>query len=231
MQLSSAVNQALKSNGFHKKGSAYFRVLGDGVLQVIKAEYERNGNYYDLRIGLFSLYSNLEAQWFTSEGCIPRYSVVNIIGERSVPLLLDPREKYSQLRSQEDILLNDGIPWLNSIKTQKNLIDGICHLETSWGGNINFVDSLKLMPFLLCEDYTSAQNVICAIQEQRKWGYAYKKHILSPSEFQRYLSINRESDTRLEYLLLLINTSDTARIRELASINYSENIAHAKFCI
>ena len=231
MRLSHTTIQALKDNGFHQKGHAFFRVLGDGVLQVIKVKYERNGNYFDLSVGMFSLYSSLESQWFTAVGCIPRYSVQNVIGQRAGPLLLDPRDKHTQLRSQEAVLLNDGLPWLNSIKTQRDLVDGICYLETSWGGSVNWVDDLKLVPFLLCGDFYSAKKVICSIQEQRKWGYTYKKQILSPSEFQQYLSLNSVSDTRLEYLLQLINTNDTARISEHALSNYSQNVAYAKFCM
>lgn len=231
MLLSSNVGQALKCNGFHRKGSAFFRVLGDGIVQVIKASYERNGNYYDLRIGLFSLYSALESQWFTSAGCIPRYSMQNIIGDKTGPLLLDPRYKYSQISSQEEILLNTGISWLNSMKTQKDLIDGICHLETSGGGSINWVDSLKLVPFLLVCDFTAAKKVICAIKEQRVYGYAFKRQILSSSEYQQYLLINSESDTRLEYLLQLVNAGDMTKIQEYALENYATNMQYVKFCM
>lgn len=57
--LSAALSEELKNlcveNGFHRRRNAYFRVIGDGVFQVIKFEYEpRSFCPYHLQIGLFS---------------------------------------------------------------------------------------------------------------------------------------------------------------------------------
>ena len=64
-----------KENSFACRGTAFFRVIGDGVLQVIKCQKERYATNYSTSLGLFSLYGQIEREWVTSFGCIPRYSI------------------------------------------------------------------------------------------------------------------------------------------------------------
>ena len=72
---------AVEGHGFFQRGDAFFRVVGDGVLQLLKFEHERCFSHFSLCIGLYSMYSELEQRWFTSTGCIPQYSVMNFVGK------------------------------------------------------------------------------------------------------------------------------------------------------
>ena len=47
---------ALQGTGFVRRGSAFFRVWGDGVVQVLK--FERHSIYkdHDLSVGVYSMY-------------------------------------------------------------------------------------------------------------------------------------------------------------------------------
>ena len=65
------------ASGFTRKGQAFFRLIGDGVLQVIKCKYERNLRGDIISVGLFSMYGYMQPQWFTASGSIPRYSITN----------------------------------------------------------------------------------------------------------------------------------------------------------
>ena len=75
---------ALQGTGFVRRGSAFFRVWGDGVLQVLKFERNRVDRVHDLSVGVFSMYGRLSPEWFTSSGCIPEASIANFIDLRSV---------------------------------------------------------------------------------------------------------------------------------------------------
>lgn len=85
---------ATESRGFSKRGDAFFRILGDGVLQVLKFEYEPCFTHYSLNVGLFSMYSELRESWFTSSGCIPRYCVMNFVGKQNAINVKNRRKEY-----------------------------------------------------------------------------------------------------------------------------------------
>lgn len=84
------LKNALQGTGFVRRGAAFFRVWGDGVLQVLKFQRERCYQVHDLSVGIFSMYGNLFPEWFTSGGCIPRGSVVDSVGLRFVEGYLPP---------------------------------------------------------------------------------------------------------------------------------------------
>lgn len=77
------LDAAVSGRGFFRRGNAYFRIMGDGVLQLLKFEHERCFSHLSLCVGLYSMYSELEQRLFTSSGCIPQYSVMNFVGKSS----------------------------------------------------------------------------------------------------------------------------------------------------
>ena len=122
----------MKTHGFRKKGTAFFRVLASEILQVVKTEKGRGGA--EIQFGVFSLYSELLPQWLTSSGCIPRYHVIAFLGRRSV-LSLDPsgRGEIIGMKEQLDIFYQKAVPWLDSIITQEQLCDGQAPEESIFG--------------------------------------------------------------------------------------------------
>ena len=84
------LKDALQGSGFVRRGSAFFRVWGDGVLQVLKFEYQPGYQVHDLCVGIFSLYGKLYPGWFTSGGCIPRGCIASFAGLRSTDGFLSP---------------------------------------------------------------------------------------------------------------------------------------------
>lgn len=63
------ISAICKNYGFRKKGNAFFRLHGDGVLQTVKLDYEPSDRTYFLKIGMKSMYGHLEESYFTSFGC------------------------------------------------------------------------------------------------------------------------------------------------------------------
>lgn len=52
--------------GFQRQGKTFFRLIGDGVLQIIKCKYQRKLGGDSISIGLCSMYSYLQPQCFTA---------------------------------------------------------------------------------------------------------------------------------------------------------------------
>ena len=101
------LKHALQGTGFVRRGSAFFRVWGDGVLQVLKFERQPGSRVHDLRVGVFSMCGKLYPEWFTSSGCIPRASIANFIDLRFVDYYLSPNRFTKTDNGQ---FLYDGFP-------------------------------------------------------------------------------------------------------------------------
>lgn len=216
---------------FVERGTAMFRVWGDGVLQVVKFE-GAPGGVKRLKIGLFSLYSELIPQWFTSQGCIPRYHISNVIGQRGSYFPIPANMRARHIAAQEEILLTSGIPWLNEIDTQKKLIDGLVFLETSDTGSIHYVDALKIAPYLAFRDYDSAEHVIASILEQHRISSKLKRQSFSTHEaYMEYVTCMEKEDMPLVHLLNMIQKRELSEIDEYLQQNYSRNCQYAKFCM
>ncbi|MBQ8830565.1 MAG: hypothetical protein IJ017_03085 [Oscillospiraceae bacterium] len=229
--LLSPLKQELLSVGFVRKGNAMFRVYGDGVLQILKFERWRDGTL-ELQVGLQSMYSEMLPQWFTSSGCIPRYHLVNIIGKRGITYMHLHRDFHEQFVDEQlQILQSDGIPWLNSIATQYQLIEGICYLETSWGGKMRWNDAHKIAPYLYSGDYSSAEQVLTAILDQHESARKANKTLFSPEKYAIYLETRKKWDEPLISLLDTIRSKDETAIQNYLSRNYAQNVQYAKFCM
>lgn len=67
-------SEFMKTHGFRKKGTAFFRVLASKILQVVKTEKGRGGA--EIQFGVFSLYSEFAAamaDFLRLYSAIPRY--------------------------------------------------------------------------------------------------------------------------------------------------------------
>ena len=221
----------MKPHGFTRRGTAFFRVYGDGVLQVVKFNRECSGAK-DLCIGLFSMYSELRPQWFTSSGCIPHYSVVNIIGERETLVFRFKPEYQDSITKQLNVLREEGIPWLNKISTQPEMSDGIRYLETSWGGPYIWNDSFKIAPYLASGDLENAHRVVQAILDQRNMAYKANRSIFqTEEEYQKYLEPRLEEDKELYRILDMTDRGDSDEIEMYLQRNYQNNVSYARFCM
>ena len=192
--------------GFARKGKAFFRVHGDGVLQVIRCKYERALRGDLLSVGLFSLYGDLQPQWFTASGCITRYSAENCAQQSNRPVTC-----ALPMQIQLELLETRVQPWLDTIDSQKKLIRAISRLDPRWN------DGLKLGPYLACGEVNHARKVL--------------REILNQHDFARYNG-TRESGN-FDHLLTLqdiLNRDDPAELRSYLTQNYKRNMQYAKFC-
>ena len=216
------IGPMLKEQGFARRGNAYFRVHGDGVVQVVR--YQRESDGYYLCMGLHSIYGELMKQWFTSVGCIPRYGVLLLNGQRFLP---DPWERkgIDTNRMQAELLQEKGIPFLNGIKTQRELADAIFSLDGRWN------DDMKTAPFLACGDYENAALVLKAIIDQHESARQHKQEILSAEDFQRHRDRWTPVTAHFRELLEMVRREDPAEIRTWLEGNFAKNCQYAKFCM
>ena len=218
---------ALEGQNFTRRGKAFFRVHGDGILQTVKVEYEPHNfgvvpSMHTLNIGLQSMYGELLKQWFTSSGCIPRYDVSNVLGVRWSTVTAE--EQVEQLREY-------GIPWLNSITTQQKHLEGIRYLETSWGGRMYLNNDELITPYMMLGDYESAAQVISAILEQHASGYTWDKRWQTYEQHLKSCQRLEEEDRPLKEKLNWLQTNDHETIQKYLMENYKRNCELAKFCM
>lgn len=241
--LNEQLTKDLAPYGFKRRGEAFFRIIGDGVLQVIKFEYERVMEEFDLSVGLFSLYGELLPQWFTSSGCIPQYSVVNFINQRD-PVYMWERDgiTYSWTISSEKqmrILMHRGIPWLNEIQTQEQLAEGICWFDKQDGKDILWNDSLKIAPFLVSGQKKKAarvvsailkQHISCAPKEHPAEKIFWSDYVWDEDMINTYCKLFPDKDEEFLSLHRMINRNDEEEIRAYLMENYNQNMQYAAFC-
>ncbi len=217
MQLFEELKSLCIASGFARKGQAFFRIVGDGVLQVIKCKYERSLRGDILSVGLFSMYGDLQPQWFTASGCIPRYSITNCFYQNNRPLVL-----AVPLLTQLDMLKSQVLPWLDSIDTQKKLIRAISRLDPRWN------DGLKVGPYLACGEGNHAKKVLREILSQHDFARINRSRY--EAEPNGLLLKQEQEDDNLLALLELIDRDDPNEIHAYLMGNYTRNMAYAKFC-
>ena len=207
------------ASGFAQKGKTFFRVVGDGVLQVIKCKYQRMLNGDIISVGLFSMYGYLQPQWFTAAGCILRYDIASCFYQRDLPLWC-----AIPIQDQLDMLSSQVLPWLNSLDTQKKLIGAITKLDPRWN------DSLKIGPYLACGEMNHAKKVLRELLNGNAFMSAGCPQFCEDSNGMLFL--NKEKDAHQPQALLeMISREDPAEIDAYLKENYTRNLAYAKFCI
>ena len=216
------IGPMLKEQGFVRRGSAYFRVHGDGVVQLVR--YQRESDGYYLCMGLHSMYGELMKQWFTSVGCIPRYELLLLDGQRFLP---DPweRKDLDTNRMQAELLREKGLPFLDRIQTQRELADAIVSLDGRWN------DDMKMAPFLACGDYENAALVLKAIIDQHEFARKRNQETLSDEAFQRHQEHWVPVTAHFRELLEMVRREDPAEIRTWLDGNFAKNYQYAKFCM
>lgn len=228
------LREMAKEHGFHTRGKAHFRVIGDGVLQVIKFEYENRAIIdHILYVGLFSMYSKLLPRWFTSGGCIPQYGVYRFIGKNDIGCNPDGSEQLfvNKALTREDqlqVLSEYVFDILDEITTQKVLVKSMCQLDCVTHG-ISWNDYLKFSPFLHCGELHNAEKVMTAIIKQHKLAdEANRNHHIQFSE--EYYERSKREDIELERELDLAQSRDMNRIKEYLQSHYDANMLNTKFC-
>lgn len=227
--------EAVEGHGFTQRGDAFFRVKGDGVLQVLKFEYERSLCGFCLDVGLFSMYGELRRSWFTSSGCIPRYPVASFVGKSPFGVIfLDSNSVSFDIfspSSQIQILKDSVLPILDNAQDQKQLVSLICQLDVARWHTVRWNDFEKFAPYLKSRDIESAEKVI-----KRILSLYCRLPTDSDDALRQYLFSNSvdsmdEEKRALVLKLAMVQKKDWNEINNYLCENFERNSGFASFCI
>lgn len=189
-------------------------------MQFLKFEFEPRISKHALRIGLYSLYSELRPHWFTPGGCILRYS--------TSAFLNTPETENSSPILQIELLQEHVFPWLNSMHTQRDLVEAMCEIETKEYGKVLWVDSLKIAPFLACKDYIAADRVISSILHQHTGPDAWTSQTWVESDYELYRERYPGKDLKLIEIHEWIRNRDYSAIGSYLRNNFVINSSNIK---
>lgn len=223
------VKRELIRAGFINKKNVFFRIRGDGILQIIKMDKTSRDTDPELMIGLQSMYSELLEQWLTPAHCIPRYSIMLFSGgqsiHRTIPIIDDEVRFIDVEKSEQcEILLTAALPRLDNVESQRDLLDILFEIE-SISGCIVWNDIQKYAPFMCVNDYVNACKVITSILDQHEFAEKTKRQFFS-SIGKPYIipHFALEENAKLNTLLNLARQKDPEAIQNYLIKNYKKNI-------
>lgn len=252
------LKDALQGTGFVRRGSAFFRVWGDGVLQVLKFERHRGVGVHDLLVGVFSMYGTLRPAWFTSGGCIPRGSIASFAGLRSVEGYLSP-DRFT--KTDDGQFFYDGSPvsvdpdqWLQDENgarwrycfTPEQQVHILAEKALPWLNDMTsqslaakamyemwpvLNDELRFDAHLASGELLQAEQTMSAILKQHADAQESWERTLSRDQFAEMAARQEEWDLPLKAALKMVQEKDDEVIRSYLSENYKRNCELAKFCM
>ncbi len=258
MNHANLLKDALQGTGFVHRGAAFFRVWGDGVLQVLKFERERVFQVYDLSVGIFSMYGNLCPEWFTSNGCIPRGSIVSFVGLRFVEGYLSP--KCFTKTVNEQFLYNEfpisvdlkrhkwdenGEHW-RYFFTAEQQVHILIEKVIPWLNDMTTQslaaeamyeicpipdDALRFDAHLAAGEWIQAEQTMSAILKQHADAQASWERTFSKDEFAKMVARLETEDIPLKAALKMVQEKDEKAIGGYLEDNYKRNCELAKFCM
>lgn len=252
------LKNALQGTGFVRRGSAFFRIWGDGVLQVIKFERQRIHQTHDLRVGIFSMYGRLCPAWFTSSGCIPRGSVASFIGLRFVDGYLPPtyftKTDKGQffykgfpvsVDSSQRLWDENGENW-KYFFTAEQQVHIFVEKVLPWLNDMTSQssaaksmyeiepvpnDSFRFDAHLAAGEWIQAEQTMYAILKQHAEAKESWKQTFSKEKFAEMVARQEVRDAQLKAALKMVCEKDEEAIRSYLNNNYEKNCELAKFCI
>ena len=249
---------ALQGTGFVRRGSAFFRVWGDGVLQVVKFQRQRIYEAHDLSVGVFSMYGRLYPDWFTSSRCIPRGSIARFVGLRFVDYYLSPN-RFT--RTDNGQFLFDGFPV--SVDSTQRMWDAngehwkycftpeqqvhiLVEKVLPWLNEMTNQslaakamyeiwpvpnDSLRFDAHLAAGEWIEAEQTMSAILKQHADAKASWKRTFSQDKYLEMVARQEVRDEPLIAAHKMVQEKNEEVIRSYLSDNYIRNCELAKFCI
>lgn len=226
------MKMALSIESFTQRGTAFFRVYGDGILQVVKLKKQHPFSHYAIQFGLFSMYDSLEPAWFSSAGAIPQYDFVNLLGEQTTLRCQSDGQFFQadpiSIDEQHEVMCSVGISFLNKIHTQSELINAYHYLDPVRYGNDYppNMDIFQFAPYLYIGERESANSIIEAYLCLHKIPENKRATAADILEAMQELNPGRKllpSDIELARQADLVRNATLEEIQSWLHTNYSRN--------
>jgi len=233
--------EVCQKNGFVRRKKAFFRVVGDGVFQVLKFGWRRYAFNPTFDLGLFSTYGVIRESMVTASG-FGQYEVYTT-GADFVETVASISQEFPFNKHME-ILEKIAIPWMNSINTQGKLAEALCILDcvrlsdltvesftsgtvkvfdSALDSRIMWNDSYKLAPFVHCGEIEKAQRIAKGIRDQHADALQSRYKYMSPEEIEAYIEETNKFHERLYSFLQMIDTNDVENLSKCIYENYENN--------
>lgn len=258
MNPANLLKDALQGTGFVRRGSAFFRVWGDGVLQVLKFERHSIFEVHDLSVGIFSMYGRLYPEWFTSSGCIPRGSVASFVGLRFVDYYLSPncftktdngQFFYAGLPvsvdSTQRMWDENGERWKYYF-TPEQQIHILAEKVLPWLNEMTTQasaakamyeihpfpnDGLRFDAHLAAGEWIQAEQTMVAIMKQHADAQASWEQTFSKETHEEMVARQEVRDVPLKAAYKIVQEKEESAISSYLTDNYKRNSELAKFCM
>ena len=254
----SLLKAALQGTGFVRRGSAFFRVWGDGILQVLKFERHSIFEVQDLSVGVFSMYGRLQPEWFTSGGCIPRGSIANFVALRFVDHYLPP---HSFTKTDDGRYFYNGYPvsvdptqkmWDESGErwkyffTAQQQVHILAEKVLPWLNAMTTQslaakamyelfpvpnDSLRFDAHLAAGEWAEAEQTMAAVLKQHADATASWERTFSQDKYFEMVARQEVRDEPLISAYKMVKEKNEETISSYLSDNYKRNCELAKFCM
>lgn len=227
------LNNMCREHGFVSRGKTFFRIYGEAILQVIGFRYQRVESHYSLQIGLMSMYSEADNDAFSAGSFLPKYSICCMDNcANAVAVGFDGSMTTFSVRnpeSQLELLISKGFDWLNSITTQKQLLDAIRFLDNVTYKVTIWNDVQKLAPYLALGDFSRADYVIASILNQNLGPESITPPPWSEKDFLYFTICRPNRNDDLLYVHKLIAEKQEDAIKAYLERNYCENLKRLPF--
>lgn len=227
-----------KERGFTKRKSVYSRCIGDGVYQNLfigdkafmnpsSPEYtntHRKSQYISIRF--WSMYSNVPEFFYTEGEHIGVFTPENLLGQRF------SSDTFFGIQAEYQIMLTKGFDFLDSIVTQKKLLDAVIQLQSVEFSQPIPHDTQLCAPYLICGEPNEAYNRLNALYTQNWTAFHCNYDLLrKQGHIREYLE---KEDEYLEHtaptveLLNLVLGKDNRRIQQYLRDCFQRNVRLAQ---
>jgi len=215
-------------HGFHKQGPTFSRCIGDGIYQNISIASSERLNLESpeysptnikspyIRIGIWSMYSSLPEFYFSDRRFIGEFYPENFIG---VPF---EAKTFMGFNKEYEIIKDVGFQTLDSITTQKQLVDITLRLQNAQYGYTLPHQLMLCAPLFLCGEQSSLLNQLYGLYAQRWLNFHVKNdHLKEEGHFHEYLRLEHACQANMQeisdFLRLIIGKRNLDIQQHLAS--------------
>lgn len=229
----SEFNRMCREWGDGKRKSTYVRCIGDGILQTIStspfriyispfspyySKNRRKSNY--ISIGLWSMYCPLPEILFDPQNSFGQFTTENFRGKKFL--------NFNGIEDDYIFMIEKGFSILDSIKTQKKLIEITQFLYTAEFGGVGPAQIDLCEPYLKCGQLVEALERVGSYYASRWAMFHETADEISAEEYSAKEKELRLDTHEIAVLWSMIATRDKDRIEDYLKSNYIKNVGYAK---
>lgn len=230
------LNSLCNAYGFSKTGGAYCRCIGDGIFQIISQtsfplSFRRSIKYSKsdsriISIGIRSMFSEFHNSQHSDLKYLCEYFPENFIGTRF------DLTSYQGLDIEIGLMESNVFPFLDSILTQKDLIEAVCYLDKTQFG-LCIPHRIELVaPYLICDERDQALMRLYGMYAQNYLNFQMKNcNLKTNGQYREYIeaeNLFEQNNSNLKSFLISVLGNKKQEINDLLLCNLQKNIKFAK---